>query len=613
MDWKTRTRILSIGICLSACSSQLARAGVFVSQTDVSATPLNDSKVTELRPTERNPWRQTWELARRVFPLGLEAKTTAALGMYQGSVQGIRLATEVFVRPVEFVRFHQPLAEACMDARGNTAFHSYEQSLATAEEAARRWEQLLKTELTQLEARIRRETDRDRGVLVARLLQIFSSWTREQDYAYQNALLPSIRRLEKERLVASLGKQVLRCKGAASLRPPTEADANAITLRTDEAPTTRIPIRWSDGGWVARVSLDYRGKARLNGRFLIDLDTLESEVSPDFLDFQGVPIARGEWAKRTAVDPLRLFFEKVTTGTHELRLQDLKVTPTERFLPPHASKICCDGVLGWDFFAQYLVEYRPGPFPELLLWKRGVKPTGGSALWLELPVEYRDDGLVSTVCEPRPIRWVSAMAARNVLGAKKSSEATHGKFSETLWSCEDTKLFRVISAAAAGAGQPWTPSVEILRELRWAVDVSGGKLWVSRAELPLEELPNLSGLELRFVLDQLGDRELRVVALSGGAWIKPLVRQGLTLQSRILEINGVDVSKINAQEVQRHLSGIVSSKLQLKWKTGAQVGEAVLELPKNRFKLPSRPGANRNAKKPFRLVKRKQPALSSRF
>lgn len=145
------------------------------------------------------------------------------------------------------------------------------------------------------------------------------------------------------------------------------------------------------------------GITELDGRFMIDLTSRDNIVSPSWLDAQGIPREfqrkitvgraktlewKGEWQTGAAV----AFTEFLVSG-RKLHISLPYVIETQVFYPPKSEVICCDGVLGLDFFQKYVVSFDPQDPANILLWDpvlfrpspemeaHALKVVGGRFVW----------------------------------------------------------------------------------------------------------------------------------------------------------------------------------------------------------------------------------------
>lgn len=140
------------------------------------------------------------------------------------------------------------------------------------------------------------------------------------------------------------------------MEPPADESAPAFLVRA--------PAHFRKGIFTVRLAMDVGGY-RLLGQFLLDTTSPDSLASPSWLLSQGVNPA---------------FFGKVITANNtSISGYDL---PLRKFLLRDVQSY--DGVLGIDFFRQFVVEFLPGLPTEIKLWPRRGFSLGRSVPWVEI-------------------------------------------------------------------------------------------------------------------------------------------------------------------------------------------------------------------------------------
>jgi len=140
----------------------------------------------------------------------------------------------------------------------------------------------------------------------------------------------------------------------------------------------RAPLRSVHGLETVRVSLDF-GFETVLGSFALDSSAPVSTVSPSWLQTQGVlaqlfvdrkvrPVRWAFWKRARLKSKPRLqkgearpiFVFQVKVGGIPVELKALLPVESVLLRDADGDPLCCDGVLGREFFDQFRVEYRPG-------------------------------------------------------------------------------------------------------------------------------------------------------------------------------------------------------------------------------------------------------------
>ncbi|MCM2323450.1 MAG: hypothetical protein NDJ90_09335, partial [Oligoflexia bacterium] len=233
-----------------------------------------------------------------------------------------------------------------------------------------------------------------------------------------------------------------------------------------------------------------------------------------------------------------------------------------------------------DFLQRYVVEVRPGPPAELLLWPRegftppnGIAPPGkttngmSEALWIEAALGA--DGPVSA-CEVDSRRWKvrwdtgaeAALIVRSpeALGrAKKTGDWTLRCAGHTI----ATQL-EPLSPDSEAPGTDLIVGMPLLSRGPVFFDLPHGRVWFRKQGL-LAELPeNRSGLELRYV-DKRGERQLVVAAIRKGSPAEALRKAGLKPGDVIEELDSRPATELDLWEVERRLGGVYGDTVTLLW------------------------------------------------
>jgi len=137
----------------------------------------------------------------------------------------------------------------------------------------------------------------------------------------------------------------------------------------------RVPIKKWNGRPTVKADIQVGG-VTLTGQFALDAETTLSVFSPEFTLAQGIDsrhlVAPGSKPLRVST----ILGESATAriaAVHQGRVGGMPlpwrvwlIMETEIFSPPQTTRVCCDGILGANFFDAYVIEFIPeGPAIEL--------------------------------------------------------------------------------------------------------------------------------------------------------------------------------------------------------------------------------------------------------
>jgi len=108
--------------------------------------------------------------------------------------------------------------------------------------------------------------------------------------------------------------------------------------------------------------------------------------------------------------------------------------------------------------------------------------------------------------------------------------------------------------------------MEVLGRGSFTLDLGHGRIWFPPKTISAPILVNRSGLELEFVLDQDGERLLRVDRIREGSPATKLQAQGLKPGSVVTRVNGVESDDLDLWQVEQLLSGASGLEVTVQWK-----------------------------------------------
>jgi hypothetical protein len=376
-----------------------------------------------------------------------------------------------------------------------------------------------------------------------------------------------------------------------------------------------------NGLFSIRTTVGIAGR-NLNGRFLVDSSAQTSQISPEWLEAQGIQPAL-IYASKSSVEPVqrsgiwqstrrlarRVRVDRVEVSGLSLPLREFLLAETQFFNPPETVGSCCDGVLGLDFLRLYPMEFRGSSPPEIQIWPReGFRGVEG-AEWTE--ISELSSGELASSCslvlsgESSPsssdlklegVSWDLASEKglqihtpwrsqwEPILSSKKRSGTTQ-------MVCDGRVMATKMTPSWAEA--PGGPSDEglltekepamslgqgLLAQGRFTLDLPHGRIWFAPGTLPLrEKLKNTSGLSLTYALEDR-ERVLRVQSVAAQSPASGLLREGLKSGTVITQVDSRPAEEMDQWEVNQRLAGVYGSQVTLQWETKKGLKLSVLRL-----------------------------------
>ena len=588
----------------------------------LNSTALTTERVWMVDPGEKNPHLQRWAIARQAQLLGLQAekKGEQKFGISARQVKASAMGSIRGPGP-----WYRSWAEYECSGKIGSEFADLQGTERAAAASGDLWTKLLKEKLPELEVFLSRVSAASEAQALDRGEQVFKVWLLVVEDLWR-AKSKSFARSEEVRYYRETAQVTGNCRSASvgSLpRIPRSALMEPVQgpVPKQSKLLARAPARLWNGLFSIRATLTFAGK-HLNGRFLVDSSAPTSQISPAWLDAQGIYPAwiyapntppegvqrSGVWqGERSLARKVRA--ERVEVSGLSLPLREFLLTETEFFNPPESVGTCCDGVLGLDFLRLYPMEFRSAAPAEVRVWTREGYRGGEDAPWLEL--SELPTGEISSECQLVAGEAAkSASSAIQIQGVSWDLGNEEGLKIHTPWRsffdsalklskkmgapqlvCDRRQMATDISPSfpqppigmselgLLGEKNPgMTVGMSLLGQTSFTLDLPHGRIWFSPGSLPLKEKPkNTSGLRLTYEL-QDNDRLLRVTSLDPQSPARALGREGLSPRAIVTQVDFKPVEEMDQWEVNQRLSGIYGSRVTLQWKTKKGLKVATLRL-----------------------------------
>ena len=572
------------------------------SDFEIDPTPMTTDQAWMLDSDVQNPQRQRWVVQRQLeirgleaFPLGKKGFGVRASGLASTVRLHLRGPGPWYRAFEEFPCTKEPQDWFATVSGANLAGMTAADLWIAEIEAAR-------SRLTLAMERMQGDTEEE---ALGRGQRLYQLWLRgvEQDWrarTFKEVPIVEWRSYQKtarsEGLCASGREKSVRShpRWEEIMEPP-------ITSKSPPQILARAPARRWDGLFSIRVIIAVADK-RLDGKFLVDTESEQSLISPDWLIAQGVnprllgtinaPLEKIVWAGEAKLAK-RVEVEATFVGDTRIPLTQFYVRQTDLFERPDNVASCCDGVLGRNFLKNYAVEFRPGSPSEIILYKAEGFNQGKDAIWIE--VESAPNRGLSSDCIAQAgslkipgVFWDTGSDVGLELYAPwaKSARGAKGAWSLACGSEPIATHLERDMKTATSSGRPQTLGkkspgatigMPVLGRGPFTVDLAHGRIWMAKSGLNARILRDDSGLKVKFV-DEDGDRVLRVVEVKMKGPSAELIHMGLKRGQRLAEIDGKAAEEMDLWDVEQHLAGVYGSTVMIKWKTPKGVKIAALKL-----------------------------------
>lgn len=579
-----------------------------VTNYELSKEPLSTDKVNDLDPGELNPHRQRWILERSVKLRGLrtEAKATGGFGVH---AEAIEANIRGWARS-EGPWFH-PLADFPCTEEPQPGFATPEGAQQAAQEGAQNWESILSAARDHLRIRLARIDAPKSTDAFAEAKQVLADWSSAADRDWRSRGRTLAREAEWKSYLEKAKAQGL-CHGQ---KPHVEFSWRQEMEPLPPGPPpfrvlARAPARRWNGMYSVRLTVHVGATRALSGQFLLDSGAPKSIFSPEWLKGQGVLPA---WIEIPRAGPERAVFsagrgvakraliEGVEFGGLKLPLSEVLLYDTELFAPPENLATCCDGVIGMDVLRHLVVELRPGPPTEVIIWPRENfrSPYAAAAVWLETGLNSELQAS-SDECLSRPggsvmpeiegLSWNTGSEGDLEIHLPWQSEVRNRKVPWEVHCAGGVQLasgvlpnFPRPDEARLGNGMlderdpGATAGMALLGRGSMILDLPHGRIWFPQPALGLPIRENRTGLALYFDYSQ-GERVLKVGSVRPTPLIRPLLQEGLQPGDQVLEVDQKPADESDLWEIDQRLGGAFGPSVQLKWKHGAGVRQAKIAL-----------------------------------
>lgn len=547
---------------------------------------LTTERVNKLDPAIRNPHRQRWALGREIELLGLQSVSLSD-GRFGVMAEGILVNMRGQVRGEG--PWYRPDSEFPCSGVETDQYSTLAGAQFAVGEGARVWKELLASRKLKLELLLKQVSASTPNIAYLMAEHVFQIWLSELESFWMKEGIRFVRSAEWKQylLWASHSKKCAKM-------PPSIVWENmmeplpALGVRKLLA---RAPARRWNGLYSVRLSL-VAGLNSLNGIFLIDSGATKSLLSAEWLEGQGLPVSRIEipasvpekvtWMKRFEwmsglAKPAKV--EEAEISGYPLNLKYFLIYPTEFFAPPQTLATCCDGVLGGDFLRRFVVEFRPGPPTEVLIWNPDYFLPEGDYEWIELGMNEQGETVSSCLLNGLgPVFWDTAnpetAEVRSSLGPKSFSKESFNRSKLQCLGKDFETALRVKPMKQSGEeGASFAPvslGMNLLGRSEFIFDLPHGRLWLPRSVhgKPIPE--NHSGLQLVYGYHK-GERVLRVDKVSSHGLSVTLVKAGLKPGMIITQIDQKPTEDLDQWEVDRRLSGVYADQVILQWDAKKQI------------------------------------------
>jgi hypothetical protein len=572
---------------------------------------LTTDKISDLDPNEVNPHRQRWILERNVKLRGLKADLRPD-GLYSVHAEAVEANTRGWIRPAG--PWFRPLADFPCTSEPDPAFATAEGAEHAAQAGAEAWVSVLSAARDQLRIKLSRVQAPGAALALADAKQVLSDWVNEADRDWRERGRKLAREQEWQVYGEQAGAKGL-CKGAQKPKPAPFAwrdQMEAVPLGPPMFKVlARAPARRWNGMYSIRLTAHVGATRALSGQFLIDTGAPKTIFSPEWLKGQGV---LGAWIEIPRAAPERAVFsagrgvarrasiDSIEFGGLKIGLGEVLLYETELFTPPENLASCCDGVIGMDVLRRYVLELRPGPPAEVVLWPReGFRaPYADKSVWLESGLTP-DLAPVSEACTSSPIGareehsigglswdtgnegdldvhlpWASKVKGRNEAWSVHCGdgvELTARVYPDVPKEGEARAANEMLLSRSPGA----TAGMALLGRGSVTFDFPHGRIWFPQPALELPVRENHTGLTLVFDYAE-GERVLKVASVRPNALIKPLLQAGLQPGDQVLEVDKRPADEADLWEIDQRLGGAYGSSVELKWKSAGKVNQARINL-----------------------------------
>ncbi|MBI3535320.1 MAG: hypothetical protein HY072_07530 [Deltaproteobacteria bacterium] len=570
----------------------------FKADYSISEESLTTEKAWEVNPKSPNPHLQRWALNRDVHIEGLRATEKANSKnntIFHVQADGVISATKIYLRTDG--PWFRDFSEFQCDTTPNSWFSVKAGNKIAAVYAATLWHEILKTKKDILELLLQKVSASSSEIALLKAKLLFNFWyeTTEKEWLDK---VSALARKEEWQYYLKFARENKICNQKqknTSTPPPAEALVELPNEAMQKVLLTRAPARRWGGRYSVRLTLDVSDKI-LVGQFLLDTGTQESIVSLLWLEGQGIP---SELVLVKEVLPKKILWtfgtgvvqQGVVLRTHlsgyALFLKTFSLLDVELFGPPSFAAACCDGVLGMDFFKNYVVELDPRAPTEVKIWDKNGFSGGSDYFWIE--VSQNNYGDFKSHCE-------LTQNKNKIYGARWDTGKEEALLIHSPWIKKDINYaenFALSCAKQVFASKIFQNNHDILIKKSISEDVKDsnftdqkypgitigmgflgrapvifdfphGRIWFSKKHFELPVFNNESGLKLTYKLNKNKDRELVVSSLQNKASVEKL---GLTIGTKVIEMDLKSTLDMDQSEINDRLSGVYGDKVILKWKT----------------------------------------------
>lgn len=570
----------------------LGRASARAEELEISTLrrfdtePVTTERIFELDPTQLNPHRRRWVLNRRVELEGLQVSPLPN-GQFGVRARGVRSLTLSYIRKGGGA--FQPMSAFPCTQTPDESFATEAGARRAAEAAATVWDETLRSQRAELSMRLSRVRADDSITALKVGRSLFRQWLREiedewREKGYARAAQEEWKSYrDAARLEGICAKKV----GQPLVQPASWEKRMEPPAETfDGAPLARAPARRWNGAYSVRLSavVDH---AQLNGQAILDFSAQKSIVSPIWIQGQGSTeslLGLRKWGKligtgiervsQGGLAPLVLL-EGTSISGLDVPLREFLLFETEFFGRPAFFASCCDAVLGQDFLARQVVEFKPTSMAEVIVWPwKGYRSL--QKFWVETRVAPHG-AIVSDSCAIRE----SGPRGKQVYSGGFRWEVSE-PFSPT--DARTTPVQRVLGQKLYDlecGGQALAREVPISREelqqkefrvgaailgrSSFVLDLPHGRIWFPEGIASQPVPQNDSGLELEYVLSAKRDRVLKVRRILRDSPADELRKAGLAPGAVIEKIDHKPADEMDLWEVEQRLSGVRGSTVTIQW------------------------------------------------
>ena len=568
----------------------------------IEPSPLVTDQILKIDSDVSNPHRQRWALERNVELRGLE---TFPINPKTFGVRASGLVNTVRLHLRGPGPWYRPISEFPCTKDMQAWFATESGARLEGKTAADLWTAEMDSARLKLSLAMERMQGDSEEAVLAKGKKLFQIWLRGATKAWREQLKQKVRIAEWQSYLDTAASEGI-CTASTQNTHVTVPWADMMEPPATEGPNqlvARSPARRWDGLFSIRAII-VAGDKKLDGKFLVDTESEQSLLSPDWLINQGLnpqliavanaPMEKINWggenklARKVEVEATYVGDARVPLTTYFVRQIDLFDTPDN-------VASCCDGVLGRNFLRNYAVEFKPGAPSEVLLWNPAGFHLGPEAIWVELS-EVPEHGM-SSDCAVQSgklsipgVFWDTGSDIGMTIHSawSKAARALKGSWdlqcgSETIVTHLERNLKMETlgkSSESLGMKNPGaTLGMPVLGRGSVTIDLPHGRLWMAKSGLRAEIPVNRSGLNVKYV-DEDGDRVLRVAELNSrsGSPAAELVRMGLKKGMRISEVDGKPAEDLDLWNVNQRLSGIYGNTVIIKWKTANGIKIGALKL-----------------------------------